>query len=354
MKAVIIAGGLGTRLRPLTYSVPKPIVPLANRPFVVHQIEHLIKHGVDEIILNLHYLSHEIKKILDDGREWGIKIHYSLEEHPLGTAGAVKNAEKFFGDEPMVVFNGDILTDINISKVVNFHRDKGARVTLSLTEVEDPTSFGLVLVDQNGRVTDFIEKPSWNVVTAKTINAGIYVIDPKIFKDVPKGEVYSFERELYPALLEKGESIFGYISDAFWMDIGNCVKYREVHEAILRGEVAVKIKGTRIDNKVWLGKDTNPDASVRFVGPSIVGERVKIGKEAEIRDYVVVGDRVSVGEYSVLDRAIIWPGTRIGKHVHLTNCILGKDCVIEDEVIISRSTVLADGSVVKRGTRLTS
>lgn len=354
MKAVIIAGGLGTRLRPLTYNTPKPVVPVANRPFVVHQIEHLVRHGVDEIILNLHYLSHEIRRILNDGREWGIKIHYSVEERPLGTAGAVKHAEKFFGTGPMVVFNGDVLTDINISKIVNYHREKEAAVTLTLTEVEDPTSFGLILMDKEGRVTRFIEKPSWDMVTARTINAGIYIVDPKIFDNVPKDKEYSFERELYPSLLEKGVPIYGYLSRAYWIDIGNPQKYKEAHEAILRNEVAVKIFGTRIDGRNWLGKETRPDPSVKLLGPSVIGEKVRIGKETEIRDYVVIGDRVSIGEHCTLDRAIIWKGTKIGNHVILSDCILGNDCMIEDEAVISRGVVLADGSVVKRGTRISS
>ncbi len=352
MKAVIIAGGLGTRLRPLTYNTPKPIVPVANRPFVVHQIEHLVKHGADEIILNLHYLSHEIKRILNDGREWGIKIHYSIEETPLGTAGAVKNAEKYFGEGPMVIFNGDVLTDINISKIVNFHREKKTRVTLTLTEVEDPTSFGLILTDREGRVTRFIEKPSWDMVTARTINAGIYVVDPAIFEGVPRERAYSFERELYPSLLEKGEPIFGYLSAAYWIDIGNPDKYKEAHQAILRNEVAVKIYGTRIDGRNWLGKDSHPDASVKLMGPSIIGERVRIEKETEIKDYVVIGDHVTIGERCVLDRAIVWKGTRIGKRVNLSDCIIGNNCVIEDEALVGRGVVLADGSVVKKGTRI--
>jgi len=355
MKAVIIAGGLGTRLRPLTNNTPKPIVPVVNRPFIVHQIEHLAKHGVDEVILNLHYLSHEIKKIMDiEAKQWGIKIHYSLEETPLGTAGAVKNAEQFFDDGPMVVFNGDVLTDIYISKVVDFHRQKSATVTLTLTEVEDPTSFGLILMDKDNRVTQFIEKPSWSEVVAKTINAGIYVIDPKIFKDAPKGEPYSFERQLYPSLLKAGAPIYGYVSHAYWIDIGNPQKYKEVHQAILRGEVAVKIFGTRIDGKFWLGKDTHPDASVRFLGASVLGKKVKLGKEVDLGDYVVIGDQVIVGDQTKLDRAIIWKGTKIGNNVRLSDCILGFNCVIEDEVIIDKGVVLADGSVVKKGTRLTS
>ena len=372
MKALIIAGGLGTRLRPLTQNTPKPIVPVVNRPFVVHQIEHLVKHGVDEIILNLHYLSEEIRKILGDGRKWGIKIDYSIEEHPMGTAGAVKNAEQFFDDGPMIIFNGDVLTDLNITKLVNYHRDKNAKVTIALTEVEDPTAFGLVLTDWNmpnksglglvltdrdGRVEKFLEKPSWEMVATvkdRMINAGTYVVDPKIFKEVPAGKPYSFERELYPSLLESGAPIYGYVSRAYWIDIGSPEKYKEAHQAVLRGEVAVKIYGTRIKGRHWIGKDTHPDPSVKFAGPSILGENVKLGKETEIRDYVVVGDHVSIGEHSSLERAIVWRGTRIGKNVHLRDCILGYGCVIEDDVVIDRGVALADGSLVKKGTRLTS
>jgi mannose-1-phosphate guanylyltransferase/phosphomannomutase len=352
MKAVIIAGGLGTRLRPLTYNLPKPIVPLANRPFVVHQIEHLIKHGVDEIILNLHYLSSEIKKVLDDGKAWGIKIHYSLEESPLGTAGAVKNAEKYFDKGPMIIFNGDILTDINITKVVNYHREKQALVTLTLTEVDDPTPFGLVLTDKEGRVTKFIEKPAWEMVTARTINAGIYVVNPEIFNEVPRDKEYSFERQLYPSLLERGAPIFGYLSDAYWIDIGNPQKYKEAHEAILRGEVAVKIFGTRTDGKTWIGKECHLDASVRLVGPALIGEKGKIEKGATLKDYVILGDRVTVGSQTILSHTIILEGTRIGSHANLAGCIIGRNCIIEDEVVIEGPLVLADGSTIKKGTRL--
>ncbi|MBN2057956.1 MAG: NDP-sugar synthase [Candidatus Saganbacteria bacterium] len=354
MKAVIIAGGMGTRLRPLTYNTPKPIVPLANRPFIVHQIEHLVKHGVDEVIINLHYLSQEIKKLLNDGKHWGIKIRYSIEESPLGTAGAVKNAEEFFGRDPLVVFNGDILTDVNISKLVNFHREKGAIITLTLTEVEDPTPFGLVQIDQDRRITQFIEKPSWNMVRGRTINAGIYVVDPIIFQKVPQGRPFSFERELFPSLLAAKQPLYGFVSPAYWMDIGNPRMYMMAHQAILRGEVAVKIFGTRINGKFWLGNETHPDPSVRFIGPSVIGQKVKLDKETEIGDYVVIGDEVSIGQHCALERAIVWRNVKIGDHVRLSGCIIGANCVIEDDVIIDKGLVLADDSVIKKGTRLTA
>jgi mannose-1-phosphate guanylyltransferase / phosphomannomutase len=186
MKAIIIAGGMGTRLRPLTYNVPKPIVPLANKPFVFHQIELLKKFGVTEVILNLHYLSDNIKCLFDDGKKLGVKIDYSIEESPLGTAGAVKNAEEYFDKGPMIVFNGDILTDINLEKMLKFHEEKKAKATLALTKVEDPTPYGLIITDEDQRVIEFREKPSWEHVTTNTINAGIYIVDPSIFKLAPK------------------------------------------------------------------------------------------------------------------------------------------------------------------------
>lgn len=337
LKAVIIAGGLGTRLRPLTNTTPKPIVPVVNRPFVVHQIELLARHGVDEIIINLHYLSAEVKKALGDGREWGIKLHYSIEEQPLGTAGAVKNAEKFFDDSQLVIFNGDVLTDFNISAIAAYHEEKQALVTLTLTEVEDPTAFGLILTDKNGRVTKFIEKPSWDMITTHNINAGLYIVDPKIFRQVPKGQPYSFERELYPALLEQGAPIYGYPAKDYWLDIGNPLKYKEAHRAILKGEVSgIKVRGQRLGDSCLLG------------------EGVKLGAGAEIKDCTVLGEHVLIGEHSVLERAIVWKGTKIGKRVHLSDCILGYNCVIEDDAYIGSGVVLADGSVVKKATRMSA
>ncbi|MGB9612730.1 MAG: sugar phosphate nucleotidyltransferase [Candidatus Margulisiibacteriota bacterium] len=356
MKAIIIAGGLGTRLRPLTYNTPKPIVPVANRPFVVHQIELLRRHGIKEIILNLHYLSEAIKKILEEGKEWGVKIYYSVETTPLGTAGAVKNAEEYFDEEELLVFNGDILTDINVSQIIEYHKKKKARVTLTLTRVEDPTAYGLILIDDDRKVIRFIEKPSWEQIStyagANTINAGIYILDPKIFKDVPRGVEYSFERQLFPSLLEQGEPIYGFISDRYWIDIGNPVQYRQAHEAILRNEVAIKIFGTRVDGKIWIGEGSKVDKTVKFTGPAIIGKGVEIGAGAKIKDYSVLGNGVSVGAESEIEHSIVWEGTKIGSHVSLSNCIVGFNCIIEDYVRIGEGMVLADNSVIRKGSKI--
>jgi mannose-1-phosphate guanylyltransferase/phosphomannomutase len=361
MKAVIIAGGLGTRLRPLTYNTPKPIVPVANRAFVLHQIDLLRQHGISEVILNLHYLSGSIRSILDDGKDLGVKVRYSIEEHPLGTAGAVKNAEEYFDDGPMVVFNGDVLTDINISQIIDFHKKKKARVTLTLTRVEDPTAYGLILTDKECRVSHFIEKPSWEQLAnlaaegpADTINAGIYVLDPKIFGNVPKGVEYSFERQLFPDLLAAGDPIYGYISDRYWIDIGNPAQYQSAHEAILRNEVAVRVFGARSERGVRIGENVRLDKTVKLLGPAIIGRGACVGAETRIKDYTVLGENVAVGQECSIAQTIVWEGTRIGNHVSLNGCIIGFNCVIEDNVTIGGGVVLADNSLVRKGSLLCS
>lgn len=352
MRAIIIAGGLGTRLRPLTYNVPKPIVPLANKPFVFHQIELLKKFGIKEIILNLHYLSDSIKNIFDDGKKLGVKVYYSIEEHPLGTAGAVKNAEEFFEEGPMLVFNGDILTDMNLEKAISFHNKKKAKVTLTLTEVEDPTPYGLVITDSDGRVLEFREKPAWEQVTAHTINAGIYIVDPSIFKLVPKGKEFSFERQLYPMLLEQGEPIYGYVTDAYWMDIGNPEKYLQAHHDILSGDVMASIPGNKISANIWVEDKAKISSSAKVKGPSLIGESSQIADDVLLDEYVVLGSSVTVGKFSRLKNCVVQSNTVIGEGVKMEGCIIGNKCSIEDFCLVGKGVTLADGSILKKGTRI--
>lgn len=352
MKAIIIAGGLGTRLRPLTYNTPKSIVPVANRPFVLHQIELLKRYGISEIIVNLHYLSENIKRIFDDGKRLGVKLYYSIEKNPLGTAGAVKNAEEFFDEGPLVVFNGDVLTDVDIKKVLDFHKLKEAKATITLKRVDDPTTYGLVLTDKDGKVDRFIEKPSWERVTDNTINAGIYILDPAIFKEVPKGQEYSFERQLFPELLEHGEKVFGFISDAFWLDIGSPGKYMLAHRAILRKDVKVTIPGRFVKDGLWQDEGVKIAPSAKVHGPAIIGKNTKINEETEILEFTVLGEDVRVGRGSRIREAVIWGGTKIGEDVQLSHCIVGYDCIVEDNVTIGGGVVLADGTIVKKGSKL--
>lgn len=352
MKAIIIAGGLGTRLRPLTYNVPKPIMPLANKPFVLHQIELLRKFGITEIILNLHYLSDNIRNIFEDGKDLGVKVHYSIEEKPLGTAGAVKNAEKFFDSKPMLVFNGDILTDINLEKMIKFHEEKKGKVTLALTKVEDPTMYGLIITDNDQRVLEFREKPSWEDVTANTINAGIYIVDPSIFKLVPKGKEYSFERQLYPSLLEKGEKIYGYVTDAYWMDIGDPVKYLRAHRDILSGDVMAIMPGNKISANIWVEDDVSISGTAHVRGPALIGSHSRIADDVNLDEFVVLGDSVIVEKGARLKNCVVLGRTVIKENAKVEGSIIGADCIIEEYSVIGPGATLADGSVLKKGTRI--
>ncbi len=352
MKAVIIAGGFGTRMRPLTYNRPKPVVTVANRPFVIHQIELLKRYGITDIILNLHYLPSNMELILGDGRDLGVKISYSIEKTPLGTAGAVKNAENLFDNEPLIVFNGDILTDIDISELIKFHKKNGARATIALTEVEDPTPYGLVLTDDSGRAIRFLEKPSWEQVTVKNINAGIYVLDPSVFNDVPSDKPYSFERELFPGLLEKGEKVYALVSEAYWMDIGSPQKYMQAHKDILNGEVRVSIDGKKRGENTWVHPSAEISASAKLRAPLIIGKDARISDKASVKSFSVIGEKVSLEEGAVVEDSIILRNSKIGKDVKLKNCIIGENCIIEDFVEMIYGVVLADYSIVKKGSKL--
>ena len=226
MKAVIIAGGHGSRLRPLTYDIPKPIVPICNQPFLFHQIAWLKRYGIEEIILNLHYLSHTLEDTLGNGSRWGVKLHYTYESEPLGTAGAVKNAQALFDRDPMIVLNGDIFADLDLSALLKFHYAHQGLATLALTKVKDPTAYGLISLDERHCITRFLEKPTPEEAIVNTVNAGIYVLDPAVFELVPQGEPYSFERGLFPHLVESGKGIYGYPDTFYWLDIGTISKYR--------------------------------------------------------------------------------------------------------------------------------
>ncbi|MBI6546438.1 MAG: nucleotidyltransferase family protein, partial [Cyanobacteria bacterium NC_groundwater_1444_Ag_S-0.65um_54_12] len=239
MKAIIIAGGEGTRLRPLTYFTPKPLLPLCGKPIIEHQIELCRRHGLREIIVNLHYLADELEQRLQDGSQLGVRIWYSRERTPLGTAGAVKLAYPYFADDLVVVFNGDVLTDLDLTALLEFHKQQGASATLTVTEVADPTPFGLVLCDAHGKISGFLEKPSRQEALARTarffINAGTYVLHPSIFEDIPPDTNWSFERQVFPSLLKNQVSCYAFHSSAYWLDVGSPAAYLKAHHDLLDG-----------------------------------------------------------------------------------------------------------------------
>lgn len=349
MKAVILAGGFGTRLRPLTYNLPKPVVPIMNIPMVMHQIELLAKHGIRDIILNLHYLPESIKMILAKEHELGVNLEFSIEERPLGTCGAVKNAEQFFNDDPMIVFNGDTLSDINLTELIEFHKTKKAKATLTLVRVPDPSLFGLVVTDKDGKIKEFVEKPTYQKDGLNTINAGVYVIDPSIWKRVPARENYSFERQLFPGLIKDRVPFYAYFSDSYWIDIGNPEKYKVAHKDILRERIKIVPRGKKVGQN-WIGRDCMIDPEARLEGPVLIGDGVIIDKGAAIQDEAVVGDKVRIGQQTRIDGSIIWRNTIVGEQVMLRDCIIGANCIIEDFVNLD-GAIIGDHSIIKKGSK---
>ena len=337
MKGLILAGGKGTRLRPLTLNTPKPIVPVANRPFLLYQLDLMKSAGITEIILSLSYQPRKIEDLLKDGADYDVLVRYAVESAPLGTAGAFKNAEAWI-EGPTVVFNGDVLTSLDLGALIETHREKGAVATIFLTPVEDPTAYGLVETDSSGRIHRFLEKPGMDEITCNTINAGIYVLEPSLLEHMPQGKPFSFERELFPALLEKGEPMYAVVPDCYWIDIGTPDKYLEVHRDILQG----KFRSPEIPPSA-LGADSIPAQAVD--DKSLVGAGTTIREGARI-EASVIGPNCKIDAGAHITDSVIWSGNTIDADARISSSILGRGCYVGRSAALKPGTVLGGKSVV--------
>lgn len=338
MQALILAGGKGTRLRPLTVYTPKPIVPLGNRPFLLSQIEMLKQAEIIEITLSLNYQPDKIEQVLDDGAAHGVKLRYLTEPQPMGTAGACRFAHDFL-KTTTVVFNGDILTDINLNDVIEFHQKQQAAATIVLTPIENPAAYGLVTVAPDGRIEDFLEKPKpedLKNLTTKTVNAGIYIIEPEIIGLIPENENYSFEYDLFPALLKQKARFFAFVAaDSYWLDIGTPARYWQAHQDLLSG----KIKNLRVDNAPDAPSDIAHTAEIDK--KSLIAEGCTIKPGAKIVNSVL-GAGVYVEEKAVITNSVIWSHTRINSNAVITNAVIGRGCHIGRFVQVSANSILGD------------
>jgi NDP-sugar pyrophosphorylase family protein len=344
MKAIILVGGEGTRMRPLTTHLPKNIVPVCGVPFLTYQIEFLKKIGVKEIVFSIGYRPEDIKKVYGDGRKLKVKIHYALEKAPLGTAGAMKNSEKFVKGSPVVVLNGDILTDIPLKKMIELHYKNKNTATLGLVRVEDPTAYGLVLLDSKNRITKFLEKPAPEEVVTDTINAGVYVFEPEVFKLIPEGQNYSAERGLFPNLLNMRKNFGGYVWEGYWQDIGTPWKYLVTHWDVLNGAFPVFASLNQKENKIFIGKNVSVGKGALIKGPAIIEDGCKIGEGARILPYAVLGKKCVIGKNSMVSRSVLWSGVTIGEHVKLEEVILGRGCQVPNHSRLAAGSVLGDYS----------
>ena len=344
MKAILLAGGKGTRLRPLTLHTPKPIVPIFNRPFLLYQLDQLRQiPEITEVILSLNYQPRRIEETFGDGEALGITISYAVEPSPLGTGGAIKFAAEHVQDS-IVVLNGDVLQQIDLQAVIDQHRARKAKATIVLTPVDNPSAYGLVETDADGNVLRFLEKPGADEITCNTINAGVYVLEPDTLERVPVGEPYSIERSYFPSLIENGETFIGYINDGYWIDIGTPEKYRQVHRDIMDGRFRAEPFSERPGGIVDLGAKI--DSDVHIQGPCFLDEGVVLKAGAHVGPYSVLGRQSQVDEQATVRDTIAWANTMIGAHAHVDGAVLGRNTQVGRHVAIRPGALLGDRTVV--------
>jgi mannose-1-phosphate guanylyltransferase len=353
MQAVILVGGEGTRLRPLTSTVPKPVVPLVDRPFIVFMLEWLRQHGIDDVIMSCGFLATSVRNVLGDGSGVGIRLRFVEEPDPRGTAGALKFASSLL-DERFLMLNGDVLTDIDLTKQIAQHEETGAKATLALVPVADPTAYGLVHLEEDRSVRDFVEKPSSDRIDTNLISAGAYVLEREILDLVPAERNVSIEREVWPLLIGKG--LYGFPSEGYWLDIGTPERYLQGTFDIIEGNVDTAVR-ERLGSD-WLAVDDDAEVRGRVIPPAVLERGVRIAESAHVGSLVVLGEDVSIGAHSTVERAVILNGAEIGEGCTLRDCIVAAGCRIGADTQITGGAVLGEGvtvgadNVIARGARI--
>jgi mannose-1-phosphate guanylyltransferase / phosphomannomutase len=357
MKAVVMAGGEGTRLRPLTSNQPKPMVPIVGKPCMEHILELLKQHGLEDVIVTVAFLPQAIRGYFGDGEAIGMTVGYSVEETPLGTAGSVRLAADQL-DETFLVISGDALCDIDLTALIGFHKEKGAAVTIGLKSVDNPLEFGIVVTDDDGRVERFLEKPSWGQVFSDTINTGIYVLEPEVLSHVPTDGPYDFSKQLFPLLLEMGRPIYGHVCGGYWQDIGNLDQYRQANFDALDEKVRLNVPGIRLRGNIWIGESVDLDELERVEGPSFLGNYSRVAPDATIGPYTVLGPSVTLRERARTVRSVIDASTHLGRASLVEGAILGRSCDIRAHVRIHEGVAIGDEvtigaeSVIAAGVRI--
>jgi len=348
-----MAGGEGTRLRPLTSNHPKPMIPLANRPMMEHIVQLLQRHGFDEIVVTVAFLANNIRNYFGDGSEFGVRMVYATEETPLGTAGSVRNAMDEL-DERFLVISGDVLTDIDLSKILAFHEEKGAMATIGLTAVENPLEFGIVITNEDGTIQRFLEKPGWGQVFSDTVNNGIFVLEPEIFDFIPAGRAVDFSGEVFPELLEQQRPLYGYVCEGYWEDVGTLEAYLSAHKDILDRKVDLDVPGFRLDRGVWIGEGAEIDPAANVEGPAVIGSDTRIEAGARLGPYTVLGSNVMVQADADLERTVVHDASYVGAGARVRGVIIGRGCDLRAGVRAEEGVVLGDECFVGEHASLTS
>ena len=341
MQAVILAGGKGTRLHPLTTHIPKPMVPLFDRPVMEHCIRLLIKHGITNIIVTVSYLAEDIMEYFGDGSKWGVNIRYSVENEPLGTAGGVKLVQSMV-KETFVVVSGDAVTDFDLTAAIEKHKSASAAASLMLYEVEDPTQFGLVERDSKGRITRFLEKPKSNEVFTNTVNTGIYILEPEVLSQIPGSQVFDFARDLFPRMLNNSDALYGFPLPGYWCDIGNLVQYRNCHFDALQGKVHLDIPAVYAGEGIWLGEGVNIHSSVDIASPVYIGSGATIRRNANLGKNAIIGAGALVEEGARVSASVIGSQSLIGRGTNISDSILGDGYIASESDNVFGQALVAD------------
>ncbi len=346
MRAVLMAGGSGTRLRPLTCDLPKPMVPILNRPIAEHIINLLKRHEITEIVATLHYLPDALRDYFQDGNEFGVQITYAVEEdQPLGTAGCVKNIAELL-DETFLVISGDSITDFDLTAAIEFHKQKKSKATLILTRVPNPLEFGVVITDQEGRIRRFLEKPSTSEIFSDTVNTGAYILEPEVLEYLSPHQESDFSKDLFPLLLEKGEPMYGYVAKGYWCDVGHLDAYREAQYDALERKVKLEFPYQEVSPGLWVGQNTYIDPTAVIETPTIIGDNCRIGARVNIEAGTVIGDNVTIGADANLKRPIVWNGAIIGDEAHLSACVISRGTRVDRRAHVLEAAVVGSLSTV--------
>jgi len=357
MKAVVMAGGEGTRLRPLTSNQPKPMVPIVGKPCMEHILELLRAHELTDVIVTVAFLPQAIRGYFGTGETLGMEIGYSVEESPLGTAGSVRHAARQL-DETFLVISGDALCDVDLTALIAFHREREAAVTIGLKAVDNPLEFGIVVTNEEGRVERFLEKPSWGQVFSDTINTGIYVLEPEVLRHVPTDRPYDFSKELFPLLLEMGRPIYGFSMDGYWQDIGNLDQYRQANFDALEEKVRLNIAGIRLRGNIWLGEGIELDDLDQIEGPAYVGNFCRVAPSASVGGHTFLANSVTLRERTRVERSVVDAGTHIGRASLVEGAIIGRSCDLRAHVRVHEGVAIGDEvtigseSVIMPGVRI--
>lgn len=345
MKAIIMAGGEGSRLRPLTCDLPKPMVPIMNKPIMEHIIYLLKSYGITEIGITLMYLPQRIKDYFGNGSSFGVNLHYFTEDTPLGTAGSVKNAEDFL-NETFIVISGDSLTNMDLAKALEFHKTKKSKSTIILTKVDVPLEYGVVITDKSGAITGFLEKPSWGEVFSDTVNTGTYILEPEVLKYYEKGSKFDFSQDLFPMLLANKEPMYGYVTSDYWCDIGDLRAYLQAHYDVLEGKITINIGATEVKKGVWIGNGTIIEPNAEVNGPCVIGQNCRIGNGTVIDNFCILGNNNIIEDEVSIKRSVIWDNTYVEYGSEIRGAILCNKVNLKHYVSIFENAIVGDNCII--------